>query len=128
MPSWEELQTYANTRYEAKPIDEHSFRVLMELEQGRRQHVTVRRFEAFERTFLEFFTGCCSQDALSPIEALRMNAEMIVGVLMLADDHYVYRCSVPFADLDPEEFDLPLQIVASTADMIELHVAGEDRF
>jgi hypothetical protein len=128
MPSWEELQTYATTRYQAEPIDEHSFGVLMELDSGRRQHVTVRRFEAFERTFLEFFTGCCGQDALSPTEALRMNAEMIVGVLMLTDEHYVYRCSVPFADLDPEEFDLPLQIVASTADMIEEHVGQDDRF
>ena len=51
-----------------------------------------------------------------------------VGGISKVGDLITFRHSVPLADLQPSEFERPLQLVVGTADRLESKLTGKDAF
>lgn len=134
MPTWNEIQEYARSKYKLASDDENSFKLVFEYkndqndQEARLQAVIVSKFEAMGREWCDFASACCKKDQMDPAAALEKNFQFAVGALALDKDIYVVRYSVQMATMDMEEFELPLHVVASTADKLEQEFAGGDDF
>ncbi len=128
MPTWPEIQEYARSKYKLAEDHEDSFKLVFEYENKRLQAVIVSRFEAMDREWCDFSSACCRLDQMSPEVALQKNFGFAVGALCLDQDIYVVRYSVQMATMDLDEFELPLHVVASTADRLEQEFAREDEY
>ena len=119
MPTWGEVQEFARLKYRVANDTQDSFEIAFEYENDRRQIVKVGRFEAVNREWCDISSKCCSRAQLDPEVALKKNFGFALGALCLEGDVYVVRYSVQMASMDIDEFELPLYVVASTADRIE---------
>lgn len=128
MPTWSEIQEYARSKYELSEDNENSFKLIFEYQNDRLQAVIVSRFEAMNREWVDFASACCKREELEPEQALQRNFGFAVGALCLDDDVYVVRYSVQLDTMDMEEFELPLHVVARTADKLEQEITGKDEF
>ena len=128
MPSWAEVQEYARSKYKLAEDNENNFKLVFEYQSKRLQAVIVSRFEAMNRDWCDFASACCKLSDMNPEVALRKNMQFAVGAICLDRDIYVVRYSVQMATMDMEEFELPLHVVASTADAIEQEFTGGDQF
>lgn len=128
MPTWAEVQEYARSKYKLADDRDNSFKLVFEYQNKRLQAVIVSRFEALNRDWCDFASACCQLDQMNPEVALRKNFQFAVGALCLDRDTYIVRYSVQMATMDMEEFELPLHVVASTADKLEQEFAASDRF
>ncbi|HJL00952.1 MAG TPA: hypothetical protein RMH85_02140 [Polyangiaceae bacterium LLY-WYZ-15_(1-7)] len=128
MPTWAEVQEYARSKYKLADDRDNSFKLVFEYQNKRLQAVIVSRFEALNRDWCDFASACCKLDQMNPEVALRKNFQFAVGALCLDRDTYIVRYSVQMATMDMEEFELPLHVVASTADKLEQEFAASDRF
>lgn len=133
MPTWAEVQEYARSKYNLAEDHEYHFSLVFVYgDSGRAQKVLIRRFTAFNQEWIDFSSACCQKDEMHPIVALKKNADFAVGNLCLdgpeGQELYIFRYSVPLATMDMEEFELPLHVVASTADQLEGQFAAGDRF
>ena len=128
MPTWHELREHARSKYQLTSDDEDSFGLVWAYEPGRTQLITVGRFTAFEQDWVEFRSYVCKEDELSPRVALRKNMDYAVGTLALdSDGDYLLVHRAPVASLDPDEFALPLRMLATMADDLEQeHTAKDD--
>ncbi|GAB7036683.1 MULTISPECIES: hypothetical protein [Catenuloplanes] len=129
MPTWHELQEHARTAYQLVNDEENGFALVWEYESGRSQQVSVTRFAYCEQDWAEFRSFVCRADEMSPLAALRKNAEFAIGALAVdADGDYFLIHQAPLATLDPDEFALPLRALAATADGLEKQHAERDDF
>jgi hypothetical protein len=128
MPTWGEIKEYARSKYTLNHDDEGAFSLVFEEEDGRTQQISVHHFTAFEKDWIEFRSYVCKEADMNLRVALRKNAEFAVGALALDDEgDYYLTYSVPLDSMDPEEFELPLNVIATTADRIEKeHSASDD--
>ncbi len=128
MPTWAEVQSYVRKKYELHEETPDSFKLVWELRGQRFQAITVTRFAALDREWVEFTSAACKRSDLPPEVALAKNFEFAVGSLALDGDVYVVRYSTQLSTMDFEELELPLHIVAKTADDIEAQYAKTDDF
>ncbi|MBI5490062.1 MAG: hypothetical protein HY905_22200 [Deltaproteobacteria bacterium] len=128
MPTWGEIQEYARSKYKLAKDEEHWFSLVFAYDNERRQLVRIKHFKAFDQDWLDFASACCKQDEMSPVVALKKNNDFAVGSICLDGDVYVFKYTVPLKNLDIEEFELPLHVVASTADQLESQFAAQDKF
>ena len=128
MPTWGEIQEYARTKYKLARDEEHWFSLVFAYDNERKQLVRCKHFQAFDQDWVDFASACCKENEMSPTVALKKNNEFAVGAIALDGDVYVFKYTVPLTNLDPEEFELPLHVVASTADQIESQFAAQDKF
>src|SRR4051812_870815 len=113
MPSWGEIQEYARTKYKLQNDDDESFALVFEFEDNRTQLIACYHFTAFEKDWIEFRSVVCKEAEMSPKVALRKNDDFVVGALTLDDDgDYCFVYSACLDSMDPEEFELPLHVVA----------------
>ncbi|NOY90500.1 MAG: hypothetical protein GXP55_04760 [Deltaproteobacteria bacterium] len=128
MPTFDEVREYAKSRYEFSEDSAERFSLVFEYESGRMQKVVISRFEAMDREWCDFASACCSREQLSPEDAVRKNWDFAVGALALEGDTYVIRYSLSLATMNLAEFELPLHVVARTADTLERELTGGDKF
>lgn len=128
MPSWGEVQEYARSKYKLAEDNENNFKLVFEYQNKRLQAVIISRFEAMNRDWCDFASACCKLSEMSPETALRKNMGFAVGAISLDRDIYVVRYTCQMATMDMEEFELPLHVVASTADQIEQEFSASDTF
>jgi hypothetical protein len=128
MPTWGEIQEYARSKYKLAKDEKDWFSLVFAYENERRQLVVVKHFTAFDQDWVEFASACCKQDEMSPVVALKKNQDFAVGAIALDGDVYVFKYSVPLTNLDIDEFELPLHVVASTADHLETNFSAQDKF
>jgi hypothetical protein len=127
MPSWTELKEYARSKYNLSDDEEESFSITREFDGGRTQLISVDHFTAFDKDWIEFRTYVCKGSEMSPKVALKKNDRFVIGALALDDDgDYCMLYSVPLDTMDPEEFELPLRVLAGVADKLEEDYSGED--
>jgi hypothetical protein len=126
MPTWGEIKEYARSKYKLAKDEEGFFSLVFEYQSKRRQLIYVRHFKAFDQDWVEFASACCHESEMAPKVALKKNANFAVGAIALDGDHYVFKYTVPLTNLDIDEFELPLHVVASTADEIEATFAASD--
>lgn len=125
MPSWGELQEYAKSKYKLSVDEEQRFALVFGYDDGRSQQIFVVRFDAFDREWIEFRTAVCREEEMSPKVALRKNAELAVGSLALEEGMYLLLHNVGLKTMDLEEFEIPLHVLARTADNLEKQYASE---
>jgi hypothetical protein len=128
MPTWGEIQEYARSKYKLSRDEPEHFSLVWAYDGGRTQQITVRRFTAFEQEWIEFRSAVCKLDEMKTKVALRKNASFVMGALALDDDMYVMLYNHQLATLDLEEFDLPLSVIASSADSIEKGATEADDY
>ena len=128
MPTWPEVQEYARSKYKLAEDKDNSFKLVFEYQNKRLQAVIISKFEALNREWCDFASACCKLNQMNPEVALRKNFQFAVGALCLDRDIYIVRYSVQMATMDMEEFELPLHVVASTADKLEQVFAASDQF
>jgi hypothetical protein len=129
MPTWAELREYARSKYKLAKDEPDFFTLVFGFGDTRSQLILVRRFNAFDKEWIEFRSPICKEPALPHREALTKNLEFAVGAIGLeADGTYVLTYSLPLASMDPEEFELPLHVLAKTADTLEKSYAAADDF
>lgn len=129
MPTWNEIKDYARSRYRLADDQEHYFSLIFAFDDGRSQKIFVRRFEAFNMEWVEFRSAVCPGDKIPPKVALRKNEGLACGALAIdSDGDYILVYNAPLPTMDPDEFELPLHVIARTADRFENDYSGEDDF
>jgi hypothetical protein len=129
MPTWPELREHARSKYQLSKDEEDWFCLLWSYDSGRSQQVVVHHYQCFDQDWIEFRSYVCKAEEMTPRGALRKNAELSLGALALDDDgDYVLIHRAALASLDPDEFALPLQVLATTADELEQQHAARDDF
>ena len=130
MPSWGEIQEYARSKYKLAEDEENWFSLVWGYDDGRSQKIWCRKFNCFDIDWVEFRSVVCKEAEMAHRVALKKNSGFAVGALGLDDDgDYVFLYSAPLPTMDPEEFELPLRVVAGTADGLEEEFsAGDDDF
>ncbi len=128
MPTWPEVQEHAPSKYKLAVDKDNSSKLVFEYQNKRLQAVIISKFEALNREWCDFASACCKLNQMNPEVALRKNFQFAVGALCLDRDIYIVRYSVQMATMDMEEFELPLHVVASTADKLEQEFAASDQF
>ena len=119
MPSWNEIRDYARQKYALAQEADSWFSVVFSYEDNRSQLIVVRLFSAYDREWIEFRSAVCREEDLEEREALTRNMDLPVGALGLSEGMYYMTHAVCLEQLQHEEFDLPLQIIARTADELE---------
>lgn len=128
MPTWGEIQEHVRGKYKLDTDNPESFSLVWAYDNKRTQKIIVRKFNAFDQEWLAFMSAVCKSDQMSHTVALRKNFEFAVGALALDGDYIVFTYSAPLATMDPDEFELPLHVVASTADKLEAQFSATDQF
>ncbi len=129
MTTWQDLQNYARENYSLTADEDAHFLLTFALDDDRSHPIQVRKFKAFDRTWIEFRSPVCRSDEMTPLAALRRNNEFVVGALVLDEDMYYLVHNAALATLDMTEFELPLHVVSQSADRLESeHALDPDRF
>ena len=129
MPTWGEIQEYVRKKYKLSHDDDESFVLNWKFSDERTQRILVRRFNAFDQDWVEFRSAVCKEGAIPHRVALKKNFDFVIGALAIdADGDYVVTYSHPLASMDIDEFELPLHVIARTADNLEGSYTAEDKF
>jgi hypothetical protein len=129
MATWESLREYIHSRYQVMEEQPGVLRMLFNVGDGRTQNVLVsgKSVGAFE--YMVIWTPICHESQISARDALVRNANMPIGSLgLVPDGTIILRHSAPLKDLEPDEFDVPLQAITQGGDMLERELAVADRF
>jgi hypothetical protein len=129
MATWESLRQYIYSRYQVLEEQPGVLRMMFDVGGGRTQNVLVsgKNVGAFE--YLVIWTPICHESQISARDALVRNASMPIGSLgLVPDGTIILRHSAPLKDLEPDEFDVPLQAITQGGDMLERELAVVDRF
>jgi len=129
MPTWHELRQHARTAYTLSVDEETWFSLVWSLDTERTQQIVVSHYEAMDRDWIEFRSYVCKEAEMTPRVALRKNEGLGLGALALDEDgDYVLIHRAALASLDPDEFVLPLRLIAQTADELEIQQTARDDF
>jgi hypothetical protein len=129
MPTWDEIKDFARSKYTLSRDEDNWFSLVWDYDTERTQLISVRRFPYLEQDWIEFRTFVCKEAELAPRVALRKNAEFAIGALALdADGDYCMVYNAPLATLDPDEFTVPLNVLAAVADKLEDEHSAKDEF
>lgn len=128
MQSWSALQDYVRSKYKLQDDHEGWFSLVFTVGTERTQLISVRRFAAFDSEWIEFRSAVCREGQMDPKFALRKSAEMAVGSLVLSGDKYYVSYSVPLQTMQETEFEIPLHVLARTADQLEGTFTPGDEF
>ena len=129
MPTWGEIQEYVRGKYKLDKDEQNWFSLVWSYDNNRLQKIIVSRFDAFNKEWVSFTSAICKQDEMQPVVALKKSFNFAVDAIALDNDgFYVFTYSAPLATMDPEEFELPLHVVASTADGLEKEFTAGDKF
>lgn len=128
MPTWAEIQAYVREKYTLHEDEEKHFTLVWEYRNNRYQKITVTQFEAMNKEWVDFASAACRRDQLAMEVALERNFGFALGALSLDGDVYVVRYSTLMETMDLDELEIPLHVVAQTADELEQEFADTDSF
>jgi hypothetical protein len=139
MPTWPELQQYVRGKYKLAEDTENMFSLVWAYEENRVQKIRVHKFTAFDQEWIALGTAVCTENELQPRVALQRNADFAIGAFALIPQGkdekgqdrpqlYLLTYKMPLKTMDPDEFELPLHVLARTADDLEKTYSGRDQF
>ncbi|MFN0253906.1 MAG: hypothetical protein ACKV2T_43990 [Kofleriaceae bacterium] len=79
------------------------------------QRQLISAVTAFGVEYLQIMSLVASANALSPLDALVKNSELLIGSVCLIDNTYVVRAILPLENLDTVALDRTLRVVANEA-------------
>jgi len=131
MATWSDLKAYVHNHYKVSDETDDMLRLVFETDNLRAQVVIIRRviLPANGSEWVHIESAIGEIDKLNLVTLLRTVGNTVVGGLATSGDSLVtFRHSVPLADLSIAEFEVPLRLVLSTADVLEERFSGGDRF
>jgi hypothetical protein len=129
MPTWGEIYEFTRSKYKLSVEEPERFALIWAYDDGRSQQIFCRRFEAFNQEMIEFRTPVCKENEMPHTVALRKNSELAIGALVLENGHIFLMHNALLRNLDMEEFELPLHVLARTADNLEKdYSSGNDDY
>jgi hypothetical protein len=129
MPTWNELKDYARSKYVLDDDGDDGFSLIFEFDNHRTQKIGIAHFVAFDKDWIEFRSYVCKEAQMDHLVALRKNEDFAIGALAVDEDgDYCLLYSVPLATMDPDEFELPLHVLAHIADDLEQSYTDGDAF
>ncbi|WP_086822968.1 hypothetical protein [Allokutzneria sp. NRRL B-24872] len=137
MATWVDLVRYVKAAYRVISEEDGELRILYRFEPNfdgmgdEREQVVVIHREILDgkHEWVQIVSPC---GLVSEIDLKRFMEEVghttVAGGAAIIGDHVVVRHSLPLENLDPNEFDDPLQLVVGTADELEEKFVGGDDY
>jgi hypothetical protein len=123
MGDWDDLRRYIETNYKIADGHIDAVKLVFDVDGTRTQAVWVTRLG--DSGWAEIATAVCRESEITPRDALRRNATMIVGGLALHGSGIViFRHSFPLANLKADEFEEPLRTAVEYGDALERELSG----
>jgi hypothetical protein len=127
MADWNGLRNYIKANYKIASDELDTLKLIFDVGGGRSQQVLVSKIG--DSGWAEVSTAVCEESQINPREALVKNSRMTVGALALVEGGpVIFRHSFPLADLDPSEFEAPLNVAVTYGDQLEREYSGADRY
>jgi hypothetical protein len=127
MATWTALKAYITDHYEVDADSGDSVQLTLRTKQGRTQTVYVSRtVSSSEIEFATIASPVGAVGAVDVTELLHLLDQHFVGGAAIVGTSVVVRHAVPLAQLDPDEFQVPLHMIARTADAMEKELLGTD--
>lgn len=130
MASWELLGRHVRQKYDVEEETDDELRILYEFDDERTQFLVLRH-EPMRNgdDWVQIVSPCGSVGVVDLGRLLtEVGENTVVGGVVVIDGTVLIRHSLPLANLDFNEFDEPLELVAMTADDVENTFFGGDRF
>ena len=133
MTTWEDIKTYISGKF-GRPKEhnnqytkERFLEIRIKLTDGRSQTVLVGDVPRLGKTWIQILSpvGTIPKHRLD--EALELAYKQKCGGLVKIGDLHYIRHSTPIQDLNEEEFSLPFEFVAHSADTLEKEFMGVDK-
>jgi hypothetical protein len=133
MATWEALRSYVMSNYKILEDKGTMLSLGFNLDDGRHQTLIVSRSgELAGSEWAEVSTAVAKESQINPRDLLLRSQHMIVGGFAILENSpenlVLFRHSFPLADLDPSEFEGPLQVVVIVGDNLEKEFTGADTF
>ncbi|GAA3985741.1 hypothetical protein GCM10022247_00260 [Allokutzneria multivorans] len=137
MATWVDLVRYVKAAYRVISEEDGELRILHRFESqfdgmgDEREQVVVIHREILDgkHEWVQIVSPC---GLVSEIDLKRFLEEVghttVAGGAAIIGEHVVVRHSLPLENLDPNEFDDPLQLVVGTADELEEKFVGGDDY
>ncbi|RJQ76806.1 hypothetical protein D5S17_17255 [Pseudonocardiaceae bacterium YIM PH 21723] len=130
MATWKELLKYVRHEYQVIREDEDEIRILFEFEDERSQVMVIQREVLDEKyEWVQIASPCgvvANLDLKAVLEEIG-NTTICCGAAIMGE-HLVVRHSLPLENLDLNEFEDPLVLLAGTADRLEEMFTGGDEY
>jgi hypothetical protein len=127
MATWTALKAYIKDNYDVDADNGDSVKLTLRTKQGRSQTVYVSH--TLSSSEIEFATIASPVGAVGSVdvtELLHLLDQHLVGGAAIIESNVVVRHAVPLAQLQPDEFQVPLHMIARTADAMEKELLGTD--
>ncbi|MBO0868601.1 MAG: hypothetical protein J2P15_08555 [Micromonosporaceae bacterium] len=130
MATWNNLVDYVSSRYQATEERPGCIKLVFELPDLRSQVVFVWQQMLRDGTeeWLQIESPIGRVDSMNLRAVLEEVGEMVCGGAALMDGVLFVRQAMPMANLDINEFERPLRLVTSSADLLERKFVGGDEF
>lgn len=128
MPTWTELQNYTRNKYTLEDDQPSMMSMTWTYDDGRKQKVVIRRYEAFGRQMIEFKSPFARTDDVGSEVMLRRNSELPLATIALSGDLYLAVYNMLIEHLHLDDFDLVVSRVAAVADTLEEEYSKRDDF
>lgn len=128
MLSWTQLQEYTRKKYTLEDDQPSMMSMTWVYEDGRKQKIVIRKFEAFGREMIEFKSPFARADEVEPVAMLRKNSELPLATIALSGDVYLAVYNLLLEHLHLDDFDLVVSRVAAVADTLEETYVRRDAF
>lgn len=130
MATWDDLAGYIRGNYDIAREDPGSLIQMGFRVSDERTHMVVVSFSDDDQghTWAQIESPIGPADSLDLAAAAQAAGDALCGGLVAHDGMVLVRHAVPLAELDVHEFELPLRVVVTTADALELRFLGSDDF
>jgi hypothetical protein len=131
MASWEQLRQYTRSTYQISEELPEAFTMVFEVRGGRTQLVFITHYTLMDDqedwVVIESPFGEIGMVDLSA--AVTAAGKIVCGGVGLYQGRYlVLRHAVPLENLDVNEFERPLRLITTSADILEAQLTGRDEF
>lgn len=135
MAAWADLVAFIRSEYEVVRVAPDEIRIRIrfggDIDEGERAQIMViaRTNLAHRGDWVQIVTPFARAGQVDPRAVLEeLGDTTVVGGVAIIDGHLVLRHALPLINLDINEFVDPLELLAGTADQLEIRFVGRDDY
>lgn len=128
MNTWPKFLKYVKSNYKVMEETDKMCKMGFNLDGGRSQIVLLHLLKIDDAEFVQVESPVGDFTPQAAAAVVRESENMIIGGVGCFGDLITFRHTVPLANLDANEFEVPLLAVVVTADRLEKTVIGGDKF
>lgn len=130
MAGWPELVNYVRSRYKIADEQQNMIKMYFEMDGLRSQVVFLWRQSLMNgaEEWLQIESPFAELGSVDLEKVLAEVGNTVCGGASLMSGHLTIRHAVPLENLNINEFERPLMLVTSTADVLERKLVGADKY